>query len=179
MLCQKCNKNPANLHFEQNLNGHKTEIHLCHECAAEMGMKAMSGLGVDMNGLLEGIIGNMFGSDLAFDSFFENNNRLSGSVCSECGTDLRSLGDSSFLGCPNCYEAFDSFIEKNLGRFQRGSRHTGKRPGGARPIREEKPQKKEMSEADRLRAELKEAIKCENYEKAAELRDKIRELGDK
>lgn len=36
MLCQKCNKNEANTYYSQVINGKKTEMYLCPQCAKEM-----------------------------------------------------------------------------------------------------------------------------------------------
>ena len=36
MLCQKCNKNEANTYYSQIINGKKTEMYLCPQCAKEM-----------------------------------------------------------------------------------------------------------------------------------------------
>lgn len=35
MLCQECRKRPATLHYTKIINGQKTELHLCQECAEE------------------------------------------------------------------------------------------------------------------------------------------------
>ncbi|EQE70965.1 putative modulator of CtsR repression McsA [Clostridioides difficile CD45] len=35
MLCQKCNKNKASVYYNKIVNGEKTEMYLCSECAKE------------------------------------------------------------------------------------------------------------------------------------------------
>ncbi len=174
MLCQKCNHNNATIHFEQNINGKITEMDLCPECAKEMN------IGMDMN-LLSGadsLFNNFWGDPGSF--FTLPLSHIAKQSCPSCHTSLSSLINSSFLGCTDCYDEFGDMIEQNLKNYQRGTRHTGKRPrslGAApqQPVKEQAP----LSEADKLRAELKQAVKEENYERAAELRDKIKELGEK
>ena len=38
MLCQSCGKKEATFHYTSNENGKVTELHLCHDCAAEKGL---------------------------------------------------------------------------------------------------------------------------------------------
>lgn len=38
MRCQHCNQNEANTFIKRNINGHKEELHLCSECAKELGV---------------------------------------------------------------------------------------------------------------------------------------------
>ena len=35
MKCQKCGINEATTHIKQTINGHKSEVWLCHKCASE------------------------------------------------------------------------------------------------------------------------------------------------
>ena len=38
MRCQHCNQNEATTFIKRNINGHKEEMHLCSECARELGV---------------------------------------------------------------------------------------------------------------------------------------------
>lgn len=38
MKCQHCNQNEATTYFKQNINGKVTEMHLCEDCARELGV---------------------------------------------------------------------------------------------------------------------------------------------
>ena len=38
MLCQKCGKNEATTYYEYTINGQKTQIYLCPQCAHEAGL---------------------------------------------------------------------------------------------------------------------------------------------
>ncbi len=53
MLCQKCNKNEANTYYSQIINGKKTEMYLCPQCAKEMsvGNFSFGGFGFDSRAL--------------------------------------------------------------------------------------------------------------------------------
>ena len=37
MICQQCETRPATLHFTKIINGEKTEMHVCEQCASENG----------------------------------------------------------------------------------------------------------------------------------------------
>ena len=72
--------------------------------------------------------------------------------------------------CPNCYRVFRDNLEPILRRLHGSAEHTGKMP--ARMADEIKT----SNELKRLKAELASAVENEQYEKAAELRDRIREI---
>lgn len=59
MKCQKCGERNANVRYSQNINGRKSEVCLCSECASELGI--LNNITSDFS------FGNMF-SDF-FDDF--------------------------------------------------------------------------------------------------------------
>lgn len=65
MRCQHCNQNEATTFIKKNINGHKEEMHLCSECAKELGvmdefrMPSMS----EMFG--DSFLGNFLGAGVA------------------------------------------------------------------------------------------------------------------
>lgn len=59
MKCQKCGERNANVRYSQNINGRKSEVCLCSECASELGI--LNNITSNFN------FGNMF-SDF-FDDF--------------------------------------------------------------------------------------------------------------
>ena len=79
--------------------------------------------------------------------------------------DFRKTGR---LGCPECYAYFAEGLEPLLGAVQRGSQHVGKIPA------RESVRVKKTAEVAGLRKALDRAVADEEYEKAAELRDRIR-----
>ncbi|MCI5628187.1 MAG: excinuclease ABC subunit B, partial [Clostridium sp.] len=46
MLCQKCKKNQANVHLVKLVNGEKSDVWLCEECARKI---SDISLGIPMN----------------------------------------------------------------------------------------------------------------------------------
>lgn len=165
MRCDECKQAPATVHITKVVNDVKQESHLCDECAgkaAEDAGMAWSGISFHklLGGLLapEGVVGPVRSSV------------MTGVKCPNCGltfADFRRLGH---LGCSECHVAFEQQLEPVLRRIHGSTEHAGKIPAkAAGPL-------KVRRELDRLRQELNQAIGNEEYERAAELRDRIRLL---
>jgi len=154
MLCQKCGMNEATVHLVQVINGKKAEQHICPACA-NMQEKSWFDTGVNINKMLSG--------------FFEPIHRQESVKCNSCGVSFDEFLKTGLLGCSDCYTAFNHLLTNPLKRMQGGAvSHRGKKLGG---VSSEKQEEKTPS----LKQQLKVAIETENYELAAELRDRIRE----
>lgn len=156
MVCDECKKNQATYHSITKINGVTTEKHLCPACYR----KASSGelKFTDIGGLFSG-----------FKSFFEPpKKRISAISCKDCGTTAEEFLETGFLGCSACYRNMSEAVGPVIKNVQSSDRHIGKRPLGAEPGKK--------TEYERLSEELKKAVDAENYEKALEIRDKMRSL---
>ena len=90
--------------------------------------------------------------------------------CPTCKTTYKEFCDTGMLGCPDCYESFRDRIKGVVKKVQGGNdSHKPEK-------REEKANSKERDELKSLKTELKKAVKEENFEVAAQLRDKIKEI---
>ncbi|MHC4981642.1 MAG: UvrB/UvrC motif-containing protein [Planctomycetota bacterium] len=155
--CDRCDK-PATVHLTEIINGEKTEKHLCEDCASSEGITIKAN--VPISQLLEEFV--LQTSD---------EEGISDLKCDVCGMTFAEFRKHGLLGCPNDYNAFERALEPLLNRAQEGAaRHVGKVP-----TRAGTDQKKQNAML-KLRAELKQAIATEDYEKAAALRDKIKEM---
>ncbi len=158
MLCEKCKKNSATIFYQQIVNGEKQEFHLCEECAAKMQST------VSFDSMFKGFL----------DSFINMGNigytTQSAFSCPSCKMSFEEFRQTGRVGCSDCYTAFKNQFAPVLKNIQGSIRHTGKIPKKAGA---------ELSarrEIENLRKELKAAIEKEEYEKAAELRDRIKNL---
>jgi protein arginine kinase activator len=90
--------------------------------------------------------------------------------CPECGWTLTDFRTKGRLGCPRDYEVFREHIDDLLERIHNASEHHGRLPG--------RPEAARSAQADveTLREELADAIRAEEYERAAELRDRLHAL---
>lgn len=156
MLCDKCNKNEATLHYTKIVNGKKTEQHLCSECAK----------GMNDTFTFDDIFKNVFNLN-SFGGHPKYSNELR---CDGCGLTLNELNRTGRLGCAKCVDTFKDAIEPALKNIHSGTVHKGKRPGKAVSLTPK------VDKRASLEAELKEAIKNEEYEKAAEIRDILRNM---
>lgn len=160
--CDHCKKNQATIRMVQLINGERTEYNLCEECAAKMGGSLFS----DAQFSLPNFLGSVFDSVLGSGQTRKN----SAKVCPVCGMRVQEIGKTGKVGCSACYTTFADEISSSLRRVQGTAQHTGKIPTrNGRPAQV----KKQMEE---YKLQLQEAVRNEEYEKAAEFRDKIKEL---
>lgn len=151
MLCQKCGVNEANVHMVQVVNGKRTEQHLCSQCAGHQ-ETVLFDTTLSMNKLLS--------------NFFQPEQEVI-QKCNQCGLSFNDFTKTGFFGCPECYQTFEQRLEEPLRRLHGTTIHRGKR------LKNEKSVKTEL---ENLQEQLKQAIVEERYERAAELRDQIKEM---
>ncbi|MDP6044618.1 MAG: UvrB/UvrC motif-containing protein [Phycisphaerae bacterium] len=155
--CDKCGK-PATIHLTEIVDGDKLEKHFCQHCASTDGITIQAE--VPIGQLLE---------DFVLQS--EEEAEAAELTCDVCGMKFSEFRDTGLLGCPNDYDVFESGLSSVLERAQEGSvQHIGKVPFGSDDIQ------KKQTAILRLRAELKSAVGGEDYERAAAIRDQIKEL---
>ena len=162
MLCDECRKRPATVHITKIENGKKTDFHLCEQCAVSKSPLAIN-TSFSINDLLTGILNNAASLPIKVD-FLED------LKCSVCGLNYNHFRETGRFGCSNCYKSFGERLNPLFRRLHGNISHTGKIPvragGNMRTVRE----------IEKLKIELSSVIKNEEYEKAAEIRDKIKEL---
>jgi protein arginine kinase activator len=156
MLCDICHKNIATVHLTEIINDKVVEMHICQKCAKEKADQIQEQLSISdlLGGLVE----------------LEEKRERSFLKCSNCGLTYREFKKKGRLGCLNCYLTFKEKLFPLLKKIHGAVRHTGKSPLNL---------KGEISLQDRLRdlrERLERAIKLEEYEEAARLRDQIKEL---
>jgi protein arginine kinase activator len=88
--------------------------------------------------------------------------------CPSCGLSFAEFQHQGRLGCPECYAAFATELQPLLrqvhGRVEQGD------PGSREPVRAA------VRRLAELRAALDVAVRAEEYERAAAVRDEIRAL---
>ena len=159
MLCEKCGKNEATNYYEYNINGQQMKLHLCSHCAQQMGLGSLgwpSAMGVPNLLFASGLAGGQ-GAHGA------------GRVCS-CGATEAEIRRTGRPGCAQCYQTFQDLFLPMIRRIHGGVQHVGAAPKGA-PVSPE-------ARLDRLNAEMSQAIAKQDFERAAQLRDEIKALGE-
>ena len=165
MMCDKCKIRPATVHYTQIINGVKTEMNLCQQCAAEEGILGSEVFSTfapfSVQNLLSGLMDFLPGIKKVEDEQLK---------CEYCGMTYEEFKEKGRLGCSHCYDSFKEELNPLMRRIHGSFEHRGKIPkkaGGALRV------KREIEE---LKEELEKAIKEERYERAAEIRDKIKEI---
>lgn len=165
MLCQNCKKREATVHLTEIVNNTKNEIHLCEECAQAKG--------VAIKAQIEGLdIPEFFGqlAESGSKQLAKKEVAGQGARCSNCGLSFEDFRQGGKFGCPQCFASFRDSLLGLLDRIHGSTQHRGKLP--RRASRRISHQKEIME----LKEELKNAVSQEAYERAAELRDKLRKL---
>lgn len=166
MLCQECNKKPATLHFTKIVNGEKTEFHICESCAREKGeLIPGSPTGFSIHNLLSGL--------LDFEPTSGSAAKAQPLRCDHCGLTYTQFSKLGRFGCSSCYKHFSERLDPLFKRVHGNTVHVGKIPkrtGGAIQY------KKEL---EQLKKEMQQRIYQEEFEQAAKIRDKIKELEKK
>lgn len=165
MLCEECRERQATVHLTKIINNRKTETHLCERCAREKGELQLM---IEPKFTIHNLLAGLLDGDTDLEASPKVTHRSL--QCPNCGISYREFSRTGRLGCARCYETFDQHLVPLLRRIHGSAAHTGKVPertGGVVRVR------KQIS---RLREELQQAVSREEFERAAQLRDKIREL---
>lgn len=155
MKCSNCGKNTANITYKQNINGEVTNLNLCESCAHKLGVfnsfeDIFSPMILDLDYILPEEI-----------------------KCKNCGYTFSKYKSTGLFGCESCYDTFKSEIDNILLKIQGKNRHIGKKIKDNKEIKEIVTPKNEL---DNLKEQLQTLIKEENFEEAAVIRDKIKNI---
>ena len=164
MICQHCNTHKATTHIKRMVNGHAEEFHLCRNCARESGLFGGNDFGFHLSDLFSGFLGSSVSQQPS----------VQAPRCGLCGATLNEIIKSSAVGCAQCYEAFYTQLKPTLQRIHGSLEHTGKTPEDGNPDLRVRREREQVLAG--LREQITQAIKLENYEEAARLRDEIRRM---
>lgn len=165
MLCQKCKAKEANTHVKSVVNGEYEEYMLCSDCAKEMGY---TNLWSDVNSDFNSILGSFFSNALPA--------RSETTRCPMCGSTYHDIAKSGQVGCANCYDLFLSELMPSIRRIHGNTTHCGKKPLISKKENKTTIKSEKSNAIDDLKQQLNDAVSEQNFELAAELRDKIKEM---
>lgn len=165
MKCQKCGSNQANTHVKTIINGEFKEYDLCSECAHKMGY---TNVFADMENDFSNLLGSFFTNVLPA--------RTQATRCAYCGSTYPEIARTGQVGCAHCYELFADQLYPSIRRMHGNTTHCGKNSGRAE---KEKTKPAEMTKEETiadLQRQLDAAVKEQNFELAAQLRDQLKEM---
>jgi len=163
MLCSICKEKTATVHLTQIVGDKMQKLDLCEDCAKAKGINDPTSFGLADLDLVLGL-----GASQQIE-------QAAGGVelkCPRCGFTQADFKKSGRLGCPECYQTFAEGLGGLLKTMHKGTRHVGKAPEALRQSRDLSDRMKT------LQNKLAKAIKDENFEQAAILRDEIKQMGE-
>src|SRR5205823_4277487 len=157
MVCDVCKTNQATVFLTQIVDGKMRKVILCESCSKEKGVTDPTGFAL---------------ADLLLGLGAAQEMDRGGSVqkCPTCGFSQADFKKTGRLGCANCYTTFADGLATLLKGMHKGTAHVGKMPA-----RQAKSLERE-SQLKTLQRDLRKAVAEENYESAANIRDRIRHL---
>lgn len=159
MKCDSCNDNEATVHYTEIEGTEKREIHLCESCYQQQKAAPVQKM-VDFAEMLKGLLTTALKEEGVGPQ----------AMCPACGITLAEFRAGGRFGCPEDYRVFRDTIIPLLEKIQIGPRHLGSVPSRAGE------QLQRENELIRLRRDLERAVQREEYEQAALLRDRIRQM---
>jgi len=165
VLCEECGQKPATVHVTRVSNGQKTERHLCEQCAREQGELEFV---IEPQFSVQNLLASLLGHDALHKQAVGP--PRGGGACGLCGLSYDEFARTGRLGCGRCYQEFGDRLEPLLRRIHGSAVHSGKVP-----VRRGVDRRHQRTLAG-LKEELARAVEKEEFERAAELRDRIKEL---
>lgn len=169
MSCERCQENQATVHVTEieeiadPTGGKKRKLaerHLCESCAAHLDLPHVpvqtSAAVMDVWKLLQ--------------MKHRERRKRPKLACPECETTLDELQRKGRLGCPTCYDVFETHLVELFERMHGAAQHVGRLPGVGDGDAER------IQRISDLRDELDLAVQEEAYERAASIRDELRGL---
>ncbi len=165
MKCQKCEKS-ATFHITELTGPAPQEHHLCEEHARQYLNESSD----PDDGSLTATLTQGVAKKVSLDKASAELQELDMQTCPFCGMSFYDFRSRGRLGCPNDYDCFAKQLDILILNIHGDTEHVGKSP------------KRAGGETNRrtllikLRRELNEAVRYEEYERASKLRDKIKEI---
>ena len=161
MKCEICGEYEAIVHIQQIIGEDVYDLHMCESCAKERGISSQSDkIELTLSEILTGLLET---TDLTDD-------QLPASDCSNCGMKYKEFRKEGKFGCIECFNAFRTEVKMMLKNMYGKVRHSGKYPTKLLMY------KTLLIDKEEIRKKLDQAVKKEDYEEAACLRDRMMEI---
>lgn len=186
MLCSNCGKREVEVLIKQVINQEVHNLNLCKECAEELGFISPEVPSITISFSLNEKEMQVPSKSRRNSAKDQRERAYDEMTCAGCGMQYAQFRETGLLGCPTCYEAFRFPLGALLQKEQGAESHWGGSsemfsdieiaPNAERLAAEERLRSGREATLERLRSELSEAVACEEYERAAQLRDEISEM---
>jgi protein arginine kinase activator len=175
MTCDICGKKKATVHLTEIVDEQLSEMHLCEECARQKSAQMEQQFG--LADLLAGL------SDTS-KPISSKEGEKTVLKCSRCGLPYEDFRKFGRLGCGECYTSFKEHLTGLLRKIHGSNKYLGKTPpkyveGHAAPAEGALALISTEESLEDLKQQLQSSIASEDFEKAAQIRDKIRNFEKK
>ncbi len=161
MKCENCGKREATVRYMENINGEKREMHLCSNCASNLGF-------MDFSSMFSPIFSSIPSSFFSDEKLQE---------CPTCGYTIEDYSKTGLFGCPDCYKTFEDELDRLFVKIHGKNRHV--RLEESKNSNKNKEVNSNKNELEELKEKIQVCIKNEEYEEAAKIRDQIRKIEGK
>ena len=172
MLCDECGKNKATVHLTEIVNDLVTKLNLCESCAKNKGTEAEQHFGI------ADLLSALSDTEQHAPASPGGPAVPSKNKCTRCGMGYEDFKRIGRLGCAECYKVFKASLAPLLKRIHGSNQHIGKSPD-PKALDELKTNSKHNEDLEKSKQDLQKAVKNEEFEEAAALRDKIKFLEKK
>ncbi len=163
VICDACGEERAVIHLTEVVDGEPVQKHLCQNCYEQQDDVPQLSTSNVFSELVQAVAPEL--------------KELSARTCPECGTNYLEFRQTMKLGCPHDYEAFSEALDQLLERIHGTTEHVGKMPARRRGAADLTEQEKQ-TRIEVLERQMQKAVDEEDFERAAELRDRLQELKD-
>lgn len=160
MLCEDCQEREAELELTAIIDGEMRTLDLCSACASARGLTSSASTPAPLADFLA-----QLGPEASASS------EGAGDPCPYCGIVEAEFRRTGRLGCPQCYAHFEPQLRGLLRRLHGSPQHVGKLYMSAASDAGDR-----IAKLSAMRRRLQRAVETEDFELAAELRDRIHEM---
>lgn len=175
--CQLCPATNATVHLtELSAEGLRSELHICRLCIVRLQIELDHPPAIALL-----LLANQAKPDKPSGTASDEEHHQVDTVavqapeqpCPQCGLEFSAYAQNNLFGCSECYESFAAQVSELVLRYHGAVQHAGRLPAGGADL---PAQAHRSATRHALHAELAEAIASEQYERAATVRDQLREL---
>ena len=173
MICDICNEREATIEFTAVMGNEKKTLHLCGQCSKQESEKPagpatkVTPTHVTASKKVNVVIGHLAGTEAGK------------GPCSGCGMTYEEFRKIGRLGCSQCYDAFGTPLRRLLKRIHGSDTHVGRGPRASKVSSPATSASGGLPQGlEELTQALHAAVDAEEYERAAQLRDRIARLQD-
>ena len=166
MLCHDCGQRVATVILTEVREGRKETLHLCQHCVEARGIPSPAlNDPVQVDQVFRDLLSRL-GEE---EGIFDGSHPRDADTCRNCDWTFGRFRQTGLLGCPHCYRAFEEPLNDLLKKLHGSAEHLGKACAHGPDLTRE-------LDLDQLQQDLATAIEREDFELAADLRDRIQHL---